>query len=87
MLHRDPTVRPLGWAARDYGRIGAEIARLKPDTDYDEELVQRILAAASQRRLRTMGEFGQFVRPYLAAGQQREVREAHRRYFDRASLS
>jgi hypothetical protein len=86
MLHRDPTVRTTG-GARNRGRIGAEVTRQKPDADFDEALVQRIVAAASERRLSTMGEFGQFVRPYLAAGQQREVSEAHRRYFARASQS
>jgi hypothetical protein len=53
--------------------------------DCDDAVVRHILVAASGRHVRTMGEFGQFVRPYLAAGYQREVNEAHRRYFDLSS--
>jgi hypothetical protein len=47
----------------------------------NEIMVDEIVNAATQRRLKTMGEFGQMVRPYLAAGYQREVTEAHRRFF------
>jgi hypothetical protein len=61
------------------------IGHSDPNNDYDEMVVCQIFAAVSQRRLSTMGEFGQFARPYLAAGYQREVSEAHRRYFDRSS--
>ena len=50
----------------------------------DESVVHEILAAVIQRRLKTMGEFGQFVRSYLAAGNHREVTEAHRRFFEQA---
>ena len=52
------------------------------EPEYDEILVHEILAAATQRRITTMGQFGQFVRSYLAAGYQREVREAHRRFVE-----
>ena len=55
--------------------------RLQQEPDCDEILVDTILRAATERKLATMGEFGHFVRPYLAAGYQREVTEAHRRYF------
>jgi hypothetical protein len=58
--------------------------RLEREPKCDEILIHKIFAAATQRRLKTMGEFGQFVRPYLAAGYQREVTEAHRRFFEQA---
>ena len=48
---------------------------------YDEPLVLRITSGATQRKIRTEGEFGHFVRPYLEAGYPREVAEAHRRFF------
>jgi hypothetical protein len=51
----------------------------------DDIILERILAAASRQRPHTMGEFAQFARPYLNAGYQREVAEAHRRYFGASS--
>jgi hypothetical protein len=47
----------------------------------DETVINTILTAATQQRLASTGEFGRFVRPYLAAGYPREVTEAYRRYF------
>ena len=47
----------------------------------NEIMVDEIVNAATRRHMKTMGEFGQLVRPYLAAGYQREVTEAHRRFF------
>jgi len=58
--------------------------RLEREPKCEEFLVDENLAAATQRRLTTMGEFGQFVRRYLAAGYQREVSEAHRPFFEQA---
>src|SRR5262245_63262837 len=55
---------------------------MREELQCDEILVQRILAGATVRRLTNIGEFGQFVRPYLTAGYLREVSEAHRRYFE-----
>jgi hypothetical protein len=51
------------------------------DMQCDEIVIHKILTGATQRRLRSTGEFGHFVRPYLAAGYPREVTEAYRRYF------
>ena len=65
--------------------IGTAIAPAVRGNGYDEIVVNRILAAVSRRHPRTMGEFGHIVRPYLNAGHQREVAEAHRRYFSRSS--
>jgi hypothetical protein len=47
----------------------------------DNTLVSEILAAAKAQHVSTTMHFGQFVRPYLAAGFPREVAEAHRQYF------
>jgi hypothetical protein len=58
--------------------------RLERKPKCDEILVHEILAVAIERRLKTVGEFGQFVRSYLAAGYHREVTEAHRRFFEQA---
>ena len=63
------------------GPNGTAIASADYGNGCDEIVVSRILAAASHQRLRSMGEFGLFARPYLKAGYQREVTEAHRRYF------
>ena len=54
---------------------------LEWDLQCNEIMVAEIVNAATHRRLKTMGEFGQLARPYLAAGYQREVCEAHRRLF------
>ena len=56
--------------------------RQELDPQWDEVLVKKILTAATGRNSMTMGEFSQFVRPYLEAGYSREVKEAHRRYFE-----
>jgi len=48
----------------------------------DETLVSEILVAAKERYVSTTVDFGQFVRPYIAAGFPREVAEAHRQYFE-----
>jgi hypothetical protein len=54
---------------------------LDRDRYCDEAMVQQILVAAGRRRLRSLGEFGFLVRPYLTAGYSQEVVEAQRRYF------
>ena len=54
---------------------------LPREAQCDEVLVHGIITAATERRVSTVGEFGQFVR-YLAAGYAREVAEAHRQYFN-----
>jgi hypothetical protein len=55
---------------------------LPREAQCDEVLVHGIITAATERRVSTVGEFGQFVRQYLAAGYAREVAEAHRQYFN-----
>ena len=60
---------------------GSNVTSLSGGSGCDEVVIQRILTVASQRRPHTMGEFGLLTRPYLDAGYQREVAEAHRRYF------
>jgi hypothetical protein len=81
MFPRDLFVRTP--AAHGFDRGASETVIVSADcgNGCDDLVVHRILAAASQQRARTMGEFGLVVRPYLNAGYQREVTEAHRRYF------
>jgi hypothetical protein len=78
MFPRDLLVKPP--VGRSPGN-GTAISSADRDSGYDEIAVQRILAAVSQRHPRTIGEFAHIARPYLGAGYQREVAEAHRRYF------
>ena len=66
------------------GVYGDSTTRLEQERKCDEIVVHEILPAVIQRKLKTMGEFGQFVRSYLAAGNHREVTEAHRRFFEQA---
>jgi hypothetical protein len=53
-----------------------DAVKLEREPKCDEILVHEILAAVIQRRLKTMGECGQFARSYLAAGYHREVTNA-----------
>jgi hypothetical protein len=87
MFPRDLFVKSRVRTAPGFNRgpNGTTIASADYGNGCDEIVVHRILAGASQRRPRTMGEFGLFVRPYLKAGYQREVSEAHRRYFRSSS--
>ena len=83
MFPRDLLVKAPARTAPGFNRRpnATEVASSVYGNGCDEIVVHRILAAASQRRPRTMGEFGQFARSYMNAGYQREVAEAHRRYF------
>jgi hypothetical protein len=81
MFSRAVWVKAPTRTIQGFGRGPNEMASADRGNGSDELIVQSILTAASQQRPRTMGEFGQFVRPYLSAGYQREVAEAHRRYF------
>jgi hypothetical protein len=87
MFPRDQLVKAPVRQTHGFGQSpkGTQIAPSVCGSEYDEIVVQQILAAASRLRLRTMGEFGQFARYYLNAGHQREVTEAHRRYFGGSS--
>ena len=87
MFPRDQLVKAPVRQTHGLGRSpkGTPIAPSDCGGGCDEIVVQQILAAASRLRLRTMGEFGHFARYYLNAGQQREVAEAHRRYFGGSS--
>ena len=77
-LVKAPVRQTLGFG---HSPKGTPIASSDFGSGYDEIVVQQILEAASRLRPRTMGEFGHFARSYLNAGNQREVAEAHRRYF------
>jgi len=81
MFPRDLLASAPAQTVYGFNRGVRGIASADCDNGSDELMVQRILTAASQHRPRTMGEFGHFARPYLNAGYQREVAEAHRRYF------
>ena len=87
MFPRDLLVKAPVGTERGLGRGPNRIAIAAADRDrgYDEIVVHRILTAISQRHPQTMGEFGHIARPYLNAGYQREVAEAHRRYFGGSS--
>ena len=67
------------------GSNGTANASADRGSGYDETVVHRILAAVTPRHPRTMGEFAHIARPYLSAGYQREVAEAHQRYFSGSS--
>jgi len=85
MFPRDQFVKAPARATFGFGRGPSATASADHGSGYDEIVVQRILAVGLQQRPRTMGEFGQLARPYFKAGYQREVAEAHRRYFSGSS--
>ena len=82
-MFRDLLVKSPAGTGPGLGRgpNGTAIASADRGGGYDETVVHRILATVSQRHARTMGEFAHIARPYLSAGYQREVAEAHQRYF------
>ena len=84
MRSGDPVARAHIRTALGFNCGPNGVGNASPDSekDYDEIVVVQIVTALSQRQLRTMGEFGMLVRPYLGAGYEREVNEAHRQYFD-----
>jgi hypothetical protein len=67
--------------------MGDLVMRESCTAAHDPLLLEKIMGAARQQKITTMGEFAQFSRAYLEAGYSREVSAACRQYFAQETTS